>query len=76
LPNAHVSSSLTSMRQKAKRQGTLVPVLDRFAPPGVPVQLVYPESRLIAPKVRAFMDFAPPRLRAALTDLSPKPRRR
>ena len=35
------------------------------------MELVYPESRLIAPKVRAFMDFAPPRLRAARTELSP-----
>ena len=32
----------------------------------VPVQLVYPESRLVAPKVRAFIDHATPRLRAAL----------
>ena len=71
-----ITIALSYMVARQMREGTLVPVLDRFAPPGVPVQLVYPESRLIAPKVRAFMDFAPPRLRAALTELSPKPRRR
>jgi DNA-binding transcriptional LysR family regulator len=71
-----ITIALSYMVARQMREGTLVPVLDRFAPPGVPVQLVYPESRLIAPKVRSFMDFAPPRLRAALTELSPKPRRR
>jgi len=46
--------------------GTLVTILDAFAPPEVPVQLVYPESRLVAAKVRAFVDFAAPRLGRAL----------
>jgi DNA-binding transcriptional LysR family regulator len=50
--------------------GALVEVLPEHAPPPVPVQLVYPESRLVAPKVRAFIDFAAPRLRAALGELS------
>ena len=32
----------------------------------VPVQIVYPQSRLLAAKVRAFVDFAAPRLARAL----------
>ncbi|WP_284179870.1 LysR family transcriptional regulator [Rhabdaerophilum sp. SD176] len=50
--------------------GRLVPVLDDFTPPAVPVNLVYPQNRLISPKVRAFVDFATPRLRGALDKLT------
>lgn len=44
----------------------LQPVLETCWPAPVPVQLVYPESRQVALKVRAFIDYATPRLRAAL----------
>jgi hypothetical protein len=37
------------------------------------VQLVYPQGRLVAPKVRAFVDFAAPRLRTGIGELSLKP---
>jgi DNA-binding transcriptional LysR family regulator len=50
--------------------GALVEVLPDHAPPPAPVQLVYPESRLVSPKVRAFIDFSAARLRAALGELS------
>lgn len=60
---------LSYMVAKAIGERRLVPVLDAIAPPPVPVQLVYPESRLVAPKVRAFVDYAAPRLRTALQDL-------
>jgi DNA-binding transcriptional LysR family regulator len=50
--------------------GRLVPVLDEFAPAAVPVSLVYPQNRLISPKVRAFVEFATPRLRTALHQLT------
>jgi DNA-binding transcriptional LysR family regulator len=46
--------------------GRLVPVLDAFAPPPVPVQIVHPHGRLVAAKVRAFLDFAAPRLKERL----------
>ena len=44
--------------------GRLQIVLARFEPPPIPVQLVYPEGRLAAAKVRAFVDFAKTRLQA------------
>ncbi|GAO01750.1 LysR family transcriptional regulator [Anaeromyxobacter sp. PSR-1] len=55
--------------------GRLVPVLGRFAPAPAPVQLVHPHARLVAPKVRAFVDFAAPRLAAAIAALPPIPER-
>ena len=45
----------------------LVPVLERYAPPAVPIHLIYAQRRIIAPKVRAFIDFAVPRLRTTLS---------
>jgi DNA-binding transcriptional LysR family regulator len=71
-----ITIALSYMVAKQVREGRLVPVLERYAPPAVPVQLVYPESRLVAPRVRSFVDFATPRLRLALADLSPKSRRK
>lgn len=40
-------------------------LLANAEPPPLPVQLVMPEGRLAVPKVRSFVDFALPRLRAA-----------
>jgi DNA-binding transcriptional LysR family regulator len=51
--------------------GRLAPVLDAFALPPLPVHLIWPEARLIEPKLRAFIDFAAPRLAHALADLGP-----
>ena len=46
--------------------GKLVTVLGRFAPADVPVSLVFSRQRLLAQKIRAFVDFATPRLRTAM----------
>jgi len=35
----------------------LVPVLDKFKPAAQPIWLVYPQTRHLSPKVRAFVDF-------------------
>jgi DNA-binding transcriptional LysR family regulator len=51
------------------RQGRLVPVLTDVTPPPVPVHLVFPQSRLLAPKLRAFVDFTTPRLKRELDEL-------
>jgi DNA-binding transcriptional LysR family regulator len=51
--------------------GRLVIVLDRFTPPPTPIQLVYPQARLLAPKIRAFIDFATPRVKQRLGEGTP-----
>lgn len=65
-----ITIALSYMVADKIRDGRLVPVLDELTPAGVPVSLVYPQSRLISPKVRAFVDFATPRLRTALDEMT------
>lgn len=55
--------------QQEVREGKLVVLLPDDEPPAVPVHLVAAEARLAVPKVRAFMDFAGPRLRAGFNDV-------
>lgn len=43
---------------QALAQGRLAPVLPDWQPPPVPVHAVFPSSRYLAPKVRAFVDHA------------------
>lgn len=43
---------------EALAAGKLKPVLADFAPPAVPIHLLYPTSRLLSAKVRAFIDLA------------------
>ena len=47
-------------------EGTLTTVLDAFQPATLPVSLVYAAGRFLPIKLRAFLDFAAPRLRARL----------
>jgi DNA-binding transcriptional LysR family regulator len=51
---------------EALAAGALVTILDEFKPPAFPVHLVYAAGRYLPTKVRAFLDFATPRLRARL----------
>jgi DNA-binding transcriptional LysR family regulator len=48
--------------------GKLVVLLEPFEPGPVPVSLVYPGHGLLPLKLRAFLDFAGPRLKAALAE--------
>ncbi|MCI4665612.1 MAG: LysR family transcriptional regulator [Neomegalonema sp.] len=50
--------------------GALVQVLPEFQPPLQPIRLVYPHARLLAPKVRAFVEWAAPRLRNRIEELT------
>ena len=61
-----LTAALSYMVEPQLAAGSLVEVLGAFTPPAVPVQLVYPQSRLMAAKVRAFIDFAAPRLARVL----------
>ena len=45
------------------RRGELKIVLADHEPPPLPVNLVSPKDRLSVPRVRAFVDFAVPRLK-------------
>ncbi len=65
-----VTVALSYMVSDQVHRGKLVPILDAFALPPQPVHLVYPQARLVAPKVRAFIDFAAPRLKASLDQLT------
>ncbi len=47
-------------------RGLLVPVLESFELPASPVQLVYLPNSILPLKLRVFLDFAAPRLRATL----------
>jgi DNA-binding transcriptional LysR family regulator len=48
--------ALTYQVKAAVASGRLVEVLSGFSPPALPVHAVYPSSRLVSSKVRAFMD--------------------
>ena len=52
--------------EPAVKAGTLVTTLKRFEPAPAPISLVYPSQRQLPLKVRAFLDFAGPRLRSRL----------
>lgn len=47
-------------------EGLLIPLLEAFEHPALAVQLVYLPQGLVPMKLRAFVDFAAPRLRAVL----------
>jgi DNA-binding transcriptional LysR family regulator len=53
----------------ALRAGTLTLALQDFEPPPSPVSLVYAGQGLLPQKLRAFLDFAAPRLKARLAEL-------
>lgn len=54
----------------AIRAGTLVMVLEEFEPEPMPVSLVYAAQGLLPLKLRAFIDFAVPRLKAKFPSLA------
>lgn len=64
-----ITVALSYMVHDKIKAGKLVAVLDMIAPPPQPVHLVYPQTRLIAPKIRAFIDFAAPRLKHTIDQL-------
>jgi DNA-binding transcriptional LysR family regulator len=65
-----ITVALSYMVHDAIKAGKLVPILETSEPPPAPVHLVHPQSRLVAPKVRAFIDFAAPKLKQTLDQLA------
>jgi len=66
-----VTRALSYQVAEAVRAGALALVLQEFERPAWPVSLVYAGGRLLPLKVRAFLDFAAPRLKAALVTGEP-----
>jgi DNA-binding transcriptional LysR family regulator len=60
-----VARVLSYQVQEELRDGRLKRLLQDFEPPPLPVHIVVPEGRLAVAKVRAFVDFAVPRLKTA-----------
>jgi DNA-binding transcriptional LysR family regulator len=58
---------LSYQTASARHAGTLALVLEEFELTPWPVSLVYPARQLLPLKLRAFIDFAAPRLKAALS---------
>jgi DNA-binding transcriptional LysR family regulator len=55
--------------------GALTKLLDDFQPPALPINLVYTAGRFLPLKLRAFLDFAAPRLRRRLDEPTQKAKR-
>jgi DNA-binding transcriptional LysR family regulator len=57
------------------RDGRLKIVLESDEPDALPVHLLTPQGRTVVPKVRAFIDFAVPRMRSELARIATQARR-
>lgn len=64
-----ITRLLSYQAAAAIRAKKLQRILRAFEPPELPVHLVHNEARLVPLKLRAFLDFAAPRLRKRLADL-------
>ncbi|MDI4655700.1 LysR family transcriptional regulator [Xanthobacter autotrophicus] len=64
-----ITRVLSYQVEEAVAAGHLRLVLEEFEGEPLPVHVVYPGARLQAAKLRAFVDFAVPRLRARLAEL-------
>jgi DNA-binding transcriptional LysR family regulator len=61
-----ITRVLSYQAAAAQRAGQLLPILEAFELPPWPVNLVHAGRGMMALKLRAFLDFAAPRLRAVL----------
>ncbi|MGH8237873.1 MAG: LysR substrate-binding domain-containing protein [Steroidobacteraceae bacterium] len=68
LAGVGLTCTLSYQIADAVEAGKLAVVLRKFEPPPLPVSLIYVHESRITAKLRAFVDFAAPRLRARLTD--------
>lgn len=61
-----VARIMSYQAKNALDSGALVPLLPQWQSVQIPVQFVYPHTRLISPRVRQFLDWATPRIRTLL----------
>jgi DNA-binding transcriptional LysR family regulator len=72
IADAGIARVLSDQVAEPLKSGTLVRLLEAFEPMPMPASLVYPRQRHAPLKLRAFLDFATPRLRQRLGYESPK----
>jgi DNA-binding transcriptional LysR family regulator len=58
LADGGITAAFCYQVNAAIRAGSLVMVLDTFSPSPVPIQALFPTSRLLSSKVRAFLELA------------------
>jgi DNA-binding transcriptional LysR family regulator len=63
-----IASGFSYYAKAALERGALTTLLDEFQPAPLPVHLVYTANRFLPIKVRAFLDFAAPRLRQVFAE--------
>ena len=61
-----ITRVLSYQVDKAAQSGALTKVLTKFESAPMPINFVYPGQRLLPLKLRAFLDFATPRVKLAL----------
>jgi DNA-binding transcriptional LysR family regulator len=70
IAGAGLTRVMSYKMESARRSGELVIVLEAFEPEPLPVHIVYAPRKLVPVKLRAFLDWITPRLRAQLAPLS------
>ena len=63
-----ISIAFAYQIEAVPEEGALTTVLDEFQPPSLPVNFVYAANRFLPIKVRAFLDFAAPRLKRVFAE--------
>ncbi|MEN3351607.1 MAG: hypothetical protein V7632_5242 [Bradyrhizobium sp.] len=63
---AGIARVFSYMIEDLLKSRSLVPLLEAYGPPPIPVSVIYPAQRQVPLKLRAFLDFAVPRLRKRL----------
>jgi DNA-binding transcriptional LysR family regulator len=66
IAGAEIARVLSCFIEDLLKSRSLVALLDAYEPSPVPVSIVYPGERQVPLKLRAFLDFAVPRLRKRL----------
>lgn len=67
-----VASVMHYQAKYALESGDLVPLLTDYALPPIPVQFVYPHSRLVSTRVRRFLDWSSLEMKSCLLDSESK----
>ena len=63
---AGIARVLSYLVEAPMKSGSLVTLLEAYEPPPIPLSVIYPSQRQVPLKLRAFLDFAIPRLRKRL----------